>query len=245
MTYNLIKKEDADFNKIDLKGITTPGYKDYIREFDRIDFGWKIKKWFQIDLEKMRSWYLDLENNHSDCKFIQGVHGYMRIYDPSDLTGKTGHKIMPDTFWFNLCWTPSNVKGALPPERSNTKPEFREENDLDDLCPRDCFTGYGLEICQEIQKRLRIKKVLVSGLSPGTHLIKHQDAPDKLRFHVSIFNNDDSYWIIDNEKVSLPDDGWVYIVNTSLPHEVINPGLSDRINLYGKVFTEDVIKLGL
>lgn len=241
----MIKLNEVNFETLDTEGVQIPGFRHYIRKYDVIDLGWKIKKWFPIDLERMRQWYQELENNYSDYKFIQGKHSYMWETDPSDPEGKTGHTFMPDTSWYNLCWNPPNIVGALPPERSNTKLEYREEFDSDELCPRECFTGYALEVCEYIKSMVRMKKVLVSILTPGTILMKHQDAPDKIRFHISIFNNEDSYWIIDGEKIQIPDDGWVYLVNTSLPHEVRNEGSTPRINIYGKVFTQDVGRLGL
>jgi hypothetical protein len=239
-----ILAKDVNFSKIDKMGTQVPGYKHYIRNYPQIDLGWKIKPWFKIDLEKLHQWYEDLEKNYSDWKFIQKKHSYMWETNPSDPTGKTGHKFMDDTSWYNLCWNPPDVKGVLPPERSNTKSEYREQDDIDDLCPRECFNGYALEVCRKIEEHARIKKVVISILSPGTILSKHQDAPDKIRFHICISTNNDSYWIIDGERIQIPADGWVYLVNTSLPHELYNNGTTSVIKLYGKIFTEDVIRLG-
>lgn len=236
---------EVDFNNLDLIGVQYPGFKHYIREFPQIDVGWKIKPWFKIDLEKMRQWYSNLESNYSDWKFVQGKHKHMWATDPSDPEAKTGHRFMEDTAWYNLCWNPVDMKGPVPPERSNTKPEYREVQDLNELCPRECFDGYALEVCREIEKSARIKKVLVSILTPGTILTTHQDAPDKFRFHICLYTNDESYWIIDGERMKIPADGWVYLVNTSLPHELHNDGDTPVIKLYGKIFTQDIIRLGL
>jgi len=244
MTKKILAK-DANFKLIDREGNRISGFKHYIRDYDQIDFGWKIKRWFRCDINRLREWYLNLEQNYSDWKFIQEKHSYMWEIDPSDPEGKTGHIFMPDTSWYNLCWNPTNVKGPVPPERSNTKVEYREAVDLNELCPRECFNGYLLDICREIENQARIKKVLVSILTPGTVLIKHQDAPDKIRFHIALYTNPNAYWVIDGERLQIPDDGWVYLVNTSLPHEVYNEGLTPSIKIYGKIFTEDVIKLGL
>lgn len=241
----MIPASQVDFSNLDTEGVQVPGSYHYIRIFPKIDTGWKIKRWFQIDLERLKEWYADLERDYGDWKFIQGEHDYMWSTNPNDPTGTKGHRLMPDTAWYNLCWNPVDRKGVVPPERSNTKPEYREVEDNNDLNPRECFKGYGLEICEEIQKQVRIKKVVISILTTGTLLIEHQDAPDKFRFHISLYNNKDAHWIIDGEKIDIPDDGWVYLVNTSLPHTVWNDGDAPRVNLYGKVFTEDIIKLGL
>ena len=120
-------------------------------------------------------------------------------------------------------------------------------NDADDpgLFPRECLNGYMLEIAKKIESQVRVKKLLVSILTPGTILREHQDSPDKFRFHVAIHSNDDAYWIIDGERIQIPADGWVYLVNTSLPHAVYNEGTTPSIKVYGKVYTEDIIRLGL
>jgi hypothetical protein len=241
-----IPPSELDFNILDLTGKHMPGYKPYIIEFPIIDTGWKIKPWFKIDLEKLRSWYEDLEKNYGDWKFIHGEHKWMWKEDPSDPTGETGHKFMPDSAWYNLSWNPPDRQGVLPPERSNAKPEFKDtEEDVPELFPRECFNGYMLEVGEEIASKVRTKKVIVSILTPGTILHTHQDAPDKFRFHIALYTNDNAYWIIDGERIQIPADGWVYLVNTSYPHSLYNEGDSPSIKIYGKIYTEDVLKLNL
>lgn len=243
----IIPASELDLRFVDKEGVHVPGCKQYIRTFDKVDMGWKIKPWFKIDLEKLRAWYDDLERDYGDWKFIHGKHVHMWKEDPSDPTGVTGHKFMPDSAWYNLCWNPTDRKGVVPPERSNAKPEFKDLNDADDpgLFPRECLNGYMLEIAKKIESQVRVKKLLVSILTPGTILREHQDSPDKFRFHVAIHSNDDAYWIIDGERIQIPADGWVYLVNTSLPHAVYNEGTTPSIKVYGKVYTEDIIRLGL
>lgn len=241
-----IPADQVNFSNLDRVGVQVPGCKPYIIEFPIIDTGWKIKKWFKIDLERLRDWYADLERDYGDWKFIQGEHSYMWKHDPSDPTGETGHKLMPDAAWYNLSWNPTDKKGVVPPERSNAKPEFKEtEPDVPGLFPRECFNGYMLEVGNEIASRVRTKKVVVSILTPGTVLKTHQDTPDKFRFHIALHTNDDAYWVIDGERIQIPADGWVYIVNTSLPHAVYNHGTSPSIKVYGKIYTEDVLKLDI
>jgi hypothetical protein len=241
-----ILPSELDFDTLDVSGKHKPGYKPYIIKFPIIDTGWKVKRWFKIDIEKLKDWYQNLEKDYGDWKFIHGEHKWMWKEDPSDPTGKTGHKFMPDSAWYNLSWNPTNRQGVVPPERSNAKPEFKDtEEDVPGLFPRDCFNGYMLEIGEEIASKVRTKKVVVSILTPGTVLAEHQDAPDKFRFHVAISTNDDAYWIIDGERIQIPADGWVYIVNTSYPHSLYNNGTTPSIKVYGKIYTEDVLKLNL
>ena len=157
-----IPASEVDFETLDTKGIPKPGYKPYIIDFPIIDTGWQVKKWFKIDLEKLQAWYADLEKNYGDWKFIQGQHSYMWQHDPSDPTGKTGHKLMPDAFWYNLCWNPSNRPGVVPPERSNAKSEFKETaEDVAGLFPRECFDGYMLHRKSSVE--LELKRLLLAG----------------------------------------------------------------------------------
>ena len=241
-----IPVNDVNFKILDVAGKQKPGYKPYIIDFPIIDTGWKIKPWFKIDLKKLQDWYQDLEKNYGDWKFIHGEHKWMWKEDPSDPTGTIGHKLMEDTAWYNLCWNPTDRKGVVPPERSNAKPEFSDSSDDNSgMFPRECLNGYMLEIAQEIERQVKVKKLVVSILTPGTVLHTHQDAPDKFRFHIALQTNNDAYWIIDGERVQIPVDGWVYIVNTSYPHSLYNEGIEPSIKVYGKIYTEDVLKLNI
>ena len=116
------------------------------------------------------------------------------------------------------------------------KEEYKD-NDNDELNPRKCFTGYGLELVEKLP--MRSKKWLVTIHTPGTKLITHQDSTDKIRVHIPIHTNEDSNWIIGGEEFHM-EPGWAYLVNTTIPHSVENKGSTNRIHLYGKVWTNDI-----
>lgn len=221
-----------------MEGNHLPGFKRYIQEYPRIDLGWKVKPWFEIDIIKLRQWYSDLERDYGDWKFIYGETKHIWIEDIGDPNGVTGHRLMPDTSYYTLCWN-SDEPGPKPFEQGQAKPEYRD-NDNDELNPRKCFSGYALDVVQGIP--VRSKKWLVTIHTPGTKLINHQDSPDKIRIHIPIYTNNQSTWIIDGEEYFM-EPGWAYIVNTSLPHSLENNGDTDRIHLYGKIWTEDILKL--
>jgi hypothetical protein len=213
-------------------------YKRYIERFEPIDLGWKYKKWFPVDSEKLQQWYAELEKNYNDWKFIYGQHKYMWIDDPGDSEGITGHRFMDDTSWYTLCWN-GDREGPLPPERGHARSEFQDV-DEDELYPRKCFDGYALDIVRSLP--IRSKRWLVTIHTPGTNLITHQDATDKIRVHIPIVTNDQSTWIIDGEELHM-EPGWAYLVNTSLPHSVVNKGTTNRVHLYGKVWVDDIVKM--
>jgi hypothetical protein len=217
-----------------MDGERIPGFKRYIQKYPQIDLGWKVKPWFDVDIEKLQAWYAALENKYSEWKFIYSQHAYMWKEDPGDPTGATGHRFQPDTAWYTLCWN-GTQPGPMPPERGEAKPEWRDE-DNDELYPRECFNGYALDLIKAMP--LRSKRWLVTIHTPGTKLITHQDSPDKIRVHIPIHTNDQSNWIIDDEEFHMAP-GKAYLVNTSLPHSVENSGTTNRIHLYGKVWTDE------
>ena len=221
-----------------MEGKRIPGFKRYIQEYPMVDLGWKVKPWFKVEVDRLRAWYDELEKNYSSWKFIYGNTRHVWIEDIGDPEGKIGHRLMDDTAYYTLCWN-SDEPGPKPFEQGQAKPEYRD-NDNNQLNPRECFTGYGLELVQAMS--VRSKKWLVTIHTPGTKLINHQDSPDKIRVHIPIHTNDQSKWIIDGEEFHM-EPGWAYLVNTTLIHSLENKGTTDRIHLYGKVWTEDVQRL--
>jgi hypothetical protein len=209
--------------------------KRYIEKHDPIDLGWRYKRWFPVDVEKIQAWYKDLEDNYSNWKFVVGDNQHIWKEPIVDPEGITGHRLMDDTAYYTLCWN-SDEPGPKPFEQGQAKPEYRD-NDNDELNPRKCFSGYGLDIVQGLP--VRSKKWLVTIHTPGTKLITHQDSPDKIRVHIPIYTNKDSNWIIEDEEVHM-EPGWAYLVNTTLPHSVENKGTTNRIHLYGKVWTDEI-----
>lgn len=212
--------------------------KRYIESHTPVDLGFKVLKLFEVDIEKLRSWYFNLERDYKDWKFIVGENHHVWQFPISDPLGLTGHIIPDENAYYTLCWNNDDV-GPKPFEHGCAKPEF-QDNDNDELNPRKCFNGYGLELIKSLP--CRSKKWLITEHAPGTHLITHQDSPDKIRIHIPIFTNNNSNWIIDKEQIYM-EPGFAYLVNTTLPHSVKNEGNTVRIHLYGKVWTEDVKKL--
>jgi len=211
-------------------------FKSYIQTFESVDLGFKVKKLFKVDVEKIRSWFSELERDYYDWKFIIGKNDHVWKEPISDPEGITGHRLMDDTAYYNLCWN-GDRPGPLPHIPFQCKEEYRD-NDNDELNPRKCFNGYALDLVKKIP--YRNKKWLVSIHTPGTKLITHQDNPDKIRIHIPIQTNEQSHWIIDGEEVPMSP-GWAYLVNTTLPHSLENKGSTNRIHLYGKVWTEDLL----
>jgi len=214
----------------------TQPFKRYIEKHEPVDLGFKVQKLWRVDPGKIQEWFEDLEQNYSDWKFVIGENHHVWKEPISDPEAKTGHYLPEDNAYYTLCWN-DDSEGPKPFEQGMAKDEYKD-NDNDELNPRKCFTGYGLELVKNLH--LRSKKWLVTIHKPGTKLITHQDSPDKVRVHIPIYTNPNSNWIIDGEEVHM-EPGWAYLVNTTLPHSVENNGSTDRIHLYGKVWTEDLL----
>jgi len=211
--------------------------KRYIEKFNSVDLGFNVIKLFPVDLKKLKQWYYELERDYSDWKFLIGENNHVWQFPIVDPEAKTGHYLPDDAAYYTLCWN-NDDPGPKPFEQGCAKPEYRD-NDNDELNPRRCFTGYVLDLVQGLP--IRSKKWLVTIHTPGTKLITHQDAPDKIRIHIPIETNKDSNWIINGEEYHM-EPGWAYLVNTTLPHSVENKGTTNRIHIYGKVWTEEVKK---
>lgn len=209
--------------------------KRYIESYEPLDLGFKVIPWFQVDIERLVDWYNNLEKNYSNWKFVIGENHHVWKEPIVDPEAKTGHYLPDETAYYTLCWN-SNEPGPKPFEQGMAKPEYRD-NDNDELNPRACFDGYALELVTSLP--VRSKKWLVTVHAPGTKLITHQDAADKIRVHIPILTNDQSNWIIDGEEYHMKP-GWAYIVNTTLPHSVENAGTTNRVHLYGKIWTEEI-----
>lgn len=209
--------------------------KRYIEKHDQADLGWAVKKLCKVNPYSMQSWYADLERDYSDWKFVIGEQQHVWQFPISDPEAKTGHYLPDDAAYYTLCWN-SDEPGPKPFEQGCAKEEYKD-NDNDELNPRKCFTGYGLELVEKLP--MRSKKWLVTIHTPGTKLITHQDSTDKIRVHIPIHTNEDSNWIIGGEEFHM-EPGWAYLVNTTIPHSVENKGSTNRIHLYGKVWTDDI-----
>ena len=55
----------------------TQDFKSYIQTFESVDLGFKVKKLFKVDVEKIRSWFSELERDYYDWKFIIGKNNHV------------------------------------------------------------------------------------------------------------------------------------------------------------------------
>jgi hypothetical protein len=209
--------------------------KHYIEKCDPVDLGFKIHKWFEVDIDKLRHWYTNLEKNYNSWKFIYGDNMHVWETVPDDPLGIIGHIIPPSTGYYTLCWNSSDP-GPKPFEQGCCYPQYRDD-DNDELNPRTIFKGYALDVVKSLP--IRSKKWVVTDQPPGTKLITHQDSPDKIRVHIPIYVDNTSNWIVDGEEMFM-EPGYAYIVNTTLPHSIENRGTNNRVHLYGKVWTTDI-----
>lgn len=223
---------------------------DCIVNYDVLDLGWMIKRWFKVDQEKIIYWYNELIKNYADWKWEYGKHKHMWEYDPNE---KLGQFMRPDTSWIMLTWG-NDTEGPVPWLRTVTKEEYNSkmpkntsESSIvpasEGMGARKCFTGYAREIIESMPGGPNDIQVAIH--TPGTFLPEHQDMPDKLRFHIPIYTNEGARFVINGVDLHLPADGWCYLVNTTYLHYVKNNGVEDRVHIYGAVWTHEILNLDL
>lgn len=78
---------------------------------------------------------------------------------------------------------------------------------------------------------------------PGTRLGMHQDEPEWLTLHIPIYTNDKTTWIIGGEDGFLMPLGNAHILNSTLPHDVVNYGSTDRVHIYFSIPTNEIDRL--
>lgn len=216
---------------------------DCISDYPIVDTGWIIKPWFKIDLERLRSWWDKTRVDYQDWIWTYSKHKYMWKYDPNEQLGKF---MQDDTSWLMLTWG-DNTKGPVPWLRYVAKPEYDTRmptnNEQEGLGARECCNGYMLEILNSMPAPPHDVQIAIH--SPGTKLTPHQDGHDKFRFHIPIYTDKHSRFIINDQDIHLPADGWCYLVNTTYLHSTDNKSDIDRIHVYGNVWVEDILKLNL
>lgn len=214
---------------------------DCITEYEILDLGWIIKRWFRVDQDRLINWYSTTKKEYQEWFWTYGKHKEMWKYDPNHLTG---NGLQPDTSWLMLTWG-DNTKGPVPWLRYIAKPEYDidmpKNKSNEPLGNRECCVGYALEIFQTMP--CKPHDIQIALHTPKTKLPPHQDKPDKLRFHIPIVTNPQARFIINGVDLHLPADGWCYLVNTSYIHSTENNGTSDRAHIYGNVWLADVLQI--
>jgi len=220
---------------------------DCIFDHPVVKTDWIVKKWFKVDIDRLKNWHRELEENYGHWKWKYGDHNYMWKYD---LNHETGNPLKADSSWIMLTWG-DDTKGPVPWMRYVAKTEYnasmpRNTNNggiNEGLGARECLTGYALEIFGNMPCPPHDIQVAIH--TPGTQLPSHQDGSDKFRFHIPIHTNEDARFIINGNDIHFPADGWCYLVNTTYLHSTDNRGTTDRIHIYGNIWANDVMKLDL
>ena len=178
----------------------TMNYKCSI--YPQFDLGWKIKKWFSVDTDKLQSWYSELEDKFISHKFICQEtqipeNNWCGFYPPG-----TGYYNITSEMTFGYL---KEIKDSLP------------------FTATDHWT--------------------VVTHTPGTRLGMHQDEPEWLMLHVPIYTNDKATWIIGGEGGFFMPPGNAHILNSTIPHDVVNYGSTDRVHLYFSIPTNELDRL--
>lgn len=75
--------------------------------------------------------------------------------------------------------------------------------------------------------------------SPGTRLGMHQDEPEWMTVHIPIYTNEKATWTIGGDEFYMPM-GNAWILNSTLPHDVVNYGDTERVHVYFCILTSEL-----
>lgn len=184
-------------NKLGEKTLA-PRMSYVVNIYDRVDVGFTVKEYSEIDIDKIRNWYHTLEERFNDYKYVCAENDDSIKHSGSFGKNAAIYKLTEDMF-FDYA---KEFKESLP---------FKTD-----------------------------KWTLVIH-DPGTRLAIHQDHGEALRLHVPIYTNNNSFWYIEGKEYHM-NTSKSYIVNSSIPHGLENKGVTDRIHLYCKIYTDDVKK---
>jgi hypothetical protein len=74
---------------------------------------------------------------------------------------------------------------------------------------------------------------------PGTRLGMHQDEEEWMTVHIPVYTNEKAMWTIGGDEFFMPL-GNAYIINSTIPHDVVNYGDTDRIHIYFCILTKEL-----
>lgn len=131
----------------------------------------------------------------------------------------------------------SNLKDSTkpcPPYHIKNDDQIHPSNDF--KVPTELIFGFARKIIKAFP---RIRQTVIVGHPPETQIDLHTDNDEFIKIHIPIKTNTKSYFFFEDEKFNL-EVGNAYLINTALPHGVINEGDSDRIHFIFKLHREDI-----
>jgi hypothetical protein len=179
---------------------------------------------FDIDVEKLQSWYYEVTQRFSNLKFnISMTHLYTEILQTADGVDVWG-----------MSWPVEQDLPILPryaarpdlyPETNMPEEEFKSKMKV---MERYKF-GYFKELLDTFgEDTLTFCRVAVH--SPGARIQPHSDGERTIRLHIPIVTNNESWIIWDDRKYNLKP-GRMYLINTVPIHSTINNGATSRAHI--------------
>ena len=171
----------------------------------------------KVNIKKLRDWYIELEKSYQHLKWCaedgnvdEGVGGHK-------LTGVYGWALQSNLEDLEKPCPPYNITKEEKQEYRDTAAMFGYINEIRDYFP---FAH----------------QFSIAVHPPCTQINLHIDTDDFYKIHVPIFSNNSSLFIFEpRREYILPDEGKMYLVNTSVPHGTLNNGKDNRVHLFFKI----------
>ena len=171
----------------------------------------------KVNISKLRDWFEELEKSYSHLKWSaedknvdEGVGGHM-------LNGVYGWALQSNLEDLDKPCPPYNITKEAKQEYRDTAAMF----------------GYINEIREHFPFAHQFS---IAVHPPGTQINLHHDSDDFYKIHVPIFSNNRSLFIFEPKReYILPDEGKMYLVNTSVKHGTKNNGDTNRVHLFFKI----------
>lgn len=85
-----------------------------------------------------------------------------------------------------------------------------------------------------LEKFPQARQMSIAAHPPGTKIRTHVDSDNWFKVHVPLISTNKSYFVFADEKFIM-EPGFMYLVNTSVPHSTSNEGDNTRVHLFFKV----------
>jgi hypothetical protein len=208
-----------------------------------------------FSVPKLQSWAKSIMENHKESNFLINEE-YENLYNIDNIEYKRRwycqnphiDKGVPCHYWM-LNW-PIEKEGPLPFQflaNPNLFPEVYAKDFSADTAPflSKYITDDFMELHNKIGKYMKWSRLFVIPEFSGLRTHIDQDWPVISRLHININTDKDDIWYFGwhAERKYHMSPGKAYLVNTAVPHSVINYGGADWVLVYGTPREDDLNEL--
>lgn len=209
----------------------------------------------KFDVSELQSWASSVMSQHDESKFVINEE-YENKFNRDDIQYRRRwycqnphiHKGNPCYYWM-LTW-PVEKDGPLPFQflaDPQLFPEvFVQDFDVEEAPFLSKYMNGGFKsLTDKIGKYMRWSRLFVIPEHSGLRIHIDQDWPVIIRLHININTDQDDIWYFGwhGERQYHMEAGKTYLVNTAVPHSVINHKGKDWVLVYGTPRYNDIDEL--